>query len=86
MGSSSNYAMSNQYKLSKIANYGAWKFRMKNILMQKMFWHLILPELKRSILEQDSVTTSQQRSKVLTIINLLVKDEVIPHISHLESP
>lgn len=32
------------------------------------------------------MTTSQQRSRVLAIINLPVKDEIMPHISHLESP
>jgi len=37
IGNSINYAMSNQYKLSRATNYGAWKFRMKNILMQEMF-------------------------------------------------
>jgi hypothetical protein len=37
MGNSINYAMSNQYKLSGATNYGAWKFIMKNILMQEMF-------------------------------------------------
>lgn len=54
--------------------------------MQKMFWHLILPRLDRSILEQNSVTTSQQRSRVIAIINLSIRDEINPHISHLESP
>jgi hypothetical protein len=37
MGNSINYAMSNQYKLSRATDYGTWKFRMKNILMQEMF-------------------------------------------------
>ncbi len=37
MGNSINYAMSNPYKLSRAANYGAWKFKMKNILMREMF-------------------------------------------------
>ncbi len=32
------------------------------------------------------MTTSQQRSRVLAIINLPVRDEVIHHIFHLESP
>jgi hypothetical protein len=37
MGNSINYAMSNQYKLSGTTNYGAWKFKMRNILMQEIF-------------------------------------------------
>jgi len=40
----------------------------------------------RSILEQYSVTTSQQQSWALAIINLSIKDDIIPHIFHLNSP
>jgi hypothetical protein len=59
---------------------------MKNIMMREMLWHLVLLDFTRTIVEQDASTTSQQRFRVLAIINLLVKDEVILHISHLDSP
>jgi hypothetical protein len=47
MTSFGDCVMSNQSKLSRAANYKAWKFKMKNILMQKMFWHLVSPDLSQ---------------------------------------
>jgi hypothetical protein len=58
---------------------------MKNIMMLEMLWHLVLLDSTRTIVEQDALTTSQQQLKVSMIINLLVKDEVISHISHLDT-
>lgn len=40
-----------QYKLSRIANYGAWKFKMNNILIQELLWYLISLDLKRAFVE-----------------------------------
>ncbi len=37
-------------------------------------------------MEEDSTIVTQQQMRALMIINLLVKDEVIPHISHLDNP
>jgi hypothetical protein len=37
-------------------------------------------------LGQNSVMTSQQQSRSLAIINLSIKDDIIPHIFHLNSP
>jgi hypothetical protein len=51
-------AMSDQSKLSGVANYGAWKFKMKNILMREMLWHLVSLDLERVFVEQDIVITS----------------------------
>jgi hypothetical protein len=39
-----------------------------------------------SILEQNLVMTSQYQSQALAIINLSIKDDVIPHVFHLDSP
>lgn len=86
MTSFGDCGMSDQSKLSGATNYGAWKFRMKNILMREMLWHLVSPDPERAFVELDVVIASQQRMRVLAIINLLVRDEVIPHISHLDSP
>jgi hypothetical protein len=36
--------------------------------------------------EQDAPITSQHRFKALVIFNLSVKNGVIPHIFHLDSP
>jgi hypothetical protein len=78
--------ISNQYKLWGTTTFGAWKIRMKNILMHKMLWHLVSPNLPREIMEEDSTIATQQQMKASKIINLLVKDEVILHISHLDNP
>jgi hypothetical protein len=60
MGNSSgDNVISDQYKLSGVVNYGTWKFKMKNIMMWEMFWHLVLPDLARAVTEQDAPTTSQ---------------------------
>lgn len=52
MTSFGDCAMSYQSKLSKVANYRAWKFRMKNILMQEMFWHLISLDHERAFMNK----------------------------------
>jgi hypothetical protein len=78
--------VSNQYKLSRVVNFGAWKFNMMNILMHEMLWHLVSSDPTREIMEDDSTVVAQQRMKALMIINLSVKDEVIPHIFHLNNP
>jgi hypothetical protein len=49
-----------QYKLSKVANFGTWKFNMKNILMHKMLWHLVSPDPTREIMEDNSFVVAQQ--------------------------
>jgi hypothetical protein len=86
MGSSGgDSVISDQYKLSRATNYGAWKFKMINILMWEIFWHFVLLDPTRAVVEQDAPTTSQQQFRVMEIINLSVKDEVIPHIFHLDS-
>jgi len=36
--------------------------------------------------EEDSTIVAHQRMKALTIINLSIKYEVIPHMSHLDNP
>jgi hypothetical protein len=51
MTSFGDYAKSYQSKMSRAPNYEAWKFRMKNILMQEMFWHLVSPDLKKAFME-----------------------------------
>ncbi len=78
--------ISNQYKLWGAINFGACKFRMKNILMQEMLWHLVSSNPVRRIMEKDSTIASQQQMRALAIINLLVKDEITLHISHLDNP
>ncbi len=55
---------------------------MKNIIMREMLWHLISHDLAMEIVEQDLATMSQQWLRALAIIDLLMKDEVIPHIFH----
>jgi hypothetical protein len=47
MTSFGDCVMSNQSKLSRATNYKAWKFKMKNILMRKMFWHLVSLDLSQ---------------------------------------
>jgi hypothetical protein len=65
--------MLDEYKLSRATNYGAWKFRMR-----EMLWHLILPNPLRIIMEQDLTTTFQKwQIRALAIINLSMKDEII---------
>ncbi len=49
-----------QYKLSKVANFGTWKFNMKNVLMHEMLWHLVSPDPTREIMEDDSTIVAQQ--------------------------
>jgi hypothetical protein len=51
MTSFGDYAKSYQSKMSRAPNYEAWKFRMKNILMQEMFWHLVSPDPKKAFME-----------------------------------
>ncbi len=51
MANFNNCTMFDQYKLSRVANYGAWKFKMKNILIQEMLWHLISLDLKKAFVE-----------------------------------
>jgi hypothetical protein len=59
-----------EYKLLRATNYGAWKFKMR-----EMLWHLILPDPLRTIMEQDLTTTFQQRQiRALAIINIYMKD------------
>ncbi len=65
--------MFDEYKLLEATNHGAWKFRMR-----EMFWHLILLDLPRTIMEQDLTTKFQQwQIRALAIINLSMKDEII---------
>ncbi len=78
--SGGNNMISNQCKLLGATNFGAWKFKMKNILMRKMLWHLVSPNPIRRIMEEDSTITTQEQMKALMIINLSIKDEV-KHIS-----
>jgi hypothetical protein len=59
---------------------------MKNILMHEMLWHLVSPNPARGFMEEDSTIVVQQQMKALVIINLSIKDEVIPHLSHLDNP
>jgi hypothetical protein len=54
--------------------------------MQEMLWHLVSSNPIRRIMEKDSTIVSQQQMRALAIINLSVKDEIIPHISHLDNP
>jgi hypothetical protein len=53
------YAIFDHSKLLGVANYGAWKFKMKNVLMQKMLWHLVSLDPERAFMEQDVVIASQ---------------------------
>jgi hypothetical protein len=59
---------------------------MKNILTHEMLWHLVSLDPTKEIMEEDSTIVAHQRMRALTIINLSIKYEVIPHISHLNSP
>ncbi len=59
---------------------------MKNILMCEMLWHLASLDLTKVIVAEDSMVISQQQMRALVVINLLIKDEIIPHIFHLENP
>ncbi len=77
--------ISNQYKLWGPTNFGAWKFKMKNIMMHEMLWHLVSPNPIKRIMEEDSTIVAQQQMRALAIINLSVKDEVMLHISHLDN-
>jgi hypothetical protein len=46
-----DYAKSYQSKMSGAPNYEAWKFKMKNILMQEMFQHLVSLDPKKVFME-----------------------------------
>jgi hypothetical protein len=41
--------------LSRVANFGAYKSKMKNILMHKMLWYLVSLHLTRVIVEDSRV-------------------------------
>jgi len=77
--SGGNNMISNQCKLLGATSFGAWKFKMKNILMRKMLWHLVSPNPIRRIMEEDSTITTQEQMSLM-IINLSIKDEV-KHLS-----
>ncbi len=51
-----------------------------------MLWHLVSLDATKEIMEEDSTIVAHQQMRALTIINLSIKYEVIPHISHLDNP
>jgi hypothetical protein len=45
LNSRSENIVSDQYKMLGVANFGALKFKMKNILMWEVLWHVVAPNL-----------------------------------------
>jgi hypothetical protein len=54
--------------------------------MHEMLWHLVSLDLTKMIVVENSMAISQQQMRVLVVINILIKDEIISHIFHLENP
>ena len=81
-------AMSEVSKLSELGNYSIWKFRMRSLLQEEDLWHLVNPdEEHNAVIVDDNVgVVARLRSCAMALINLLVKDVIIPHIAELIEP
>jgi hypothetical protein len=60
-------------------NYGLWKFWLKTILIRKNAYHYVVLDPNRNVME-NPFTIAQGQQKVMTIISLSIKNEIIPYI------
>ncbi len=58
-------------------NYGPWKFRLKNIFIWENAYHYVVLNLNTNVIE-NPITIAEGQQKAMTIINLMVKNEIIP--------
>jgi hypothetical protein len=97
-GSHEHVTMGESSKLSGVANYSVWKFRIRNVLQKEDLWETVVPTLGQLVVTEEggdaagnqrTVTEAMQarrRQKALTILCLAVGDEVIPHIGEEQDP
>ena len=88
MANQSLTAISEVSKLSGSANYSVWKFRMRSLLQKEDLWHLVNPYEEHDVVVDDNVgvaarDTPRLRFCAMAVINLLVKEPVIPYIAEL---
>jgi hypothetical protein len=76
----SDAVISDVNKLARISNYQTWKFWMKNLIIQNNLWYIIKSNDDRVSIENEEIL-SCKKQRLLAMINLLVKDEIIPYIS-----
>jgi hypothetical protein len=67
-------------KLVGVSNYQTWRFQMKNLIVQDDLWYITKSNDDRLSIENEE-TLSHKKQRLLAMINLLVKDEVILYIS-----
>lgn len=83
MASMSESVLPDSGKLDGPSNFRVWKFKMKNILMDKDCWNIVMDtEKKPAPADAKAVEDWEKRARrALTIINLSVRDHIIDSLS-----
>ena len=70
-------------KLEGSHNYNVWSFKVKNLLKRDNLWDLVMMNTQTVIVVEDvdvSAEREWRKKRNLSIINLAVKDCVVPYI------
>ena len=86
--------LSEALKLMGSENYAIWKFRIKTLLQKEDLWEMVTIEDALAgqegsdedidEVQMQSQYTYRQKNHVWSLLCLLVRDEVIPHIANIE--
>jgi hypothetical protein len=75
-------------KLEGAHNYSVWSFKVKNLLERENLWDLVSNSTLAIVGDDETAALERERlkKKALSIINLAVRDCVVPYILDIEDP